>query len=153
MGHVVEWRNKHREGLRTPGFTTDEQQAAFYRDVICNPTSPHRYWCVLGRGGQFQAMVGLTYISWENGSAEISLITDGRGGVGQKAVRLVLEEAFYRMRLLTVYGEVYHANPAKEFWDKMVAGFHGAAVILPRRKFWDGHLHDSTYFYFKREDW
>ncbi len=147
METVRRWRNDHLEGLRTPYPLTREQQEQFYKDVICNRDSQHRYWAVEGDG--LVGMVGLTYIQWENRLAEISLITDPyarKRGIGSDAVKLALEQAFGNMGLLTVYGECYECNPACGFWHRMTERYHGVTATLPRRKFWHGKLWDSLYF-------
>lgn len=156
------WRNEWRESLRTPFLLTEDMQRDFYQRVVCNRDAHDRYWAiervnasivqdgdaVVGR--VIVAMTGLTGIQWENGLAEISLIVGpsyhGKG-VGSAAVRLVLEEAFLRMRLLTVSGEVYECNTeAVPFWKKVTALAGGSIVTLPRRKWWDGKLWDSLWF-------
>jgi hypothetical protein len=38
------WRNEEMQFLRTPYFLTKEMQEDFYRDVICNRQSEHRYF-------------------------------------------------------------------------------------------------------------
>ena len=115
-----EWRNQSLVSLRTPFALTVEMQQAFYRDVICNRQSPHRYWGLWEvflqehQRPMYVGMGGLTNIQWENGLAEISLIVDpdqaGRG-IGQLAVRALLEEGFDRLRLETICGEVILAVP------------------------------------------
>jgi RimJ/RimL family protein N-acetyltransferase len=156
------WRNSEaRPSLRTQFMLTAEMQADFYRTVVCNRQSPHRYWAVLEEEprmppvrGTFRGMVGLTNISFENGSAEISLIMDPTqkgGGIGRRVVTLILTEAFRHMRLLTVVGECYRNNPALGFWQKMVEEFRGTALQLPARKYWDGKLWDALYFTFTAE--
>ena len=152
---TVAWRNDPhaRPGLRTPFPLNQDQQDAFYREVICNRASLHRYW-ILEQDGQSVGMGGLTNIQWENRIAEISLITDPsvRGkGYGAEGVRLLLREAFLSFGLLTVCGEVYCVNPATTFWDKMIERYAGESTTLPRRKWWDGTLHDAMYFTFTAE--
>lgn len=143
-----------RSGLRTPYLATKESQQKFYREIVCNPSSPHRYYAIRTNdaSGKAVGMVGLTAISWENGHAEISLVvTDGfRGqGVGRAAVDLVLEEAFKRMRLVTVFGECYENNTALAWWMKLVEAWPDAGwTTVPRRKFWAGKLYSSTFFWF-----
>jgi len=68
-------------------------------------------------------------------------------------VRLVLVEAFERMRLATVFGECYACNPAEGFWRRQIALYSGDGVTVPRRKFWDGQLWDSWLFWFTVESW
>lgn len=163
------WRNTDdvRKGFRTPYVLTEDMQKRFYEQVVSDPTAPHRFWAVRGklRGDDLRAVTGLTYIEWENGLAEISLLvnpaTQGKG-VGSEVVRLVLREAFERLRLLTVTGEVYMHNPAVDFWRIQLLRWPDAgSVVVPRRKWWDGQLHDSLWFWFaapspllkKREAW
>lgn len=155
LQEVRRWRQHIPATLRTTFPQTMEMQHKFYDDVICNSASPHRYWGVWAHTNWgFVGMVGLTYIDWVNGSAEISLITSPghpRQGYGRNAVRAVLAEAFHAMRLSTVYGEVYLCNPAVAFWQKMVDQHKGLSTYLPRRKFWEGRLWDSYYFAIRRE--
>lgn len=151
-----QWRNADdvRMGLRTPFMLPEEMQADFYRDVVCNRESRHRYWAVRN-GNLLVAMVGLTDIEWENGLAEISLLVSpdvSKQGAGSAAVHLALREAFERMRLLTVVGLCYSHNPAAGFWAQQLRRWPGTgSTTLPRRKFWDGRLHDALYFYFTAE--
>jgi len=144
--HARQWRNQVPEALRTPFGLTEEQQAAFYRDVVCDRRANSRWFSVMLRvdntefgldlGGPSYScvgMAGLTDIEWENGSAQISLIL-GPGsyglGYGRKAVRAILDKAFRDMRLLKVWGECYNCNPAAEFWERMVKDFEGE-IQLP----------------------
>lgn len=139
-----------RAGLRTPYPLTAEQQAAFYRDVVCNRHAPHRYMAMRSPNSvSIRAMVGLVGIQWENGLAEISLIVgpDEPKGTGRAAVGLALRWAFDDLRLSTVWGECYESNQAIGFWKKIVAEHPGAsAVILPRRKFWARQFWNSYVF-------
>ena len=151
---TLQWRNDPaaRVGLRTPFPLNLDQQEQFYRDVICNRQSAHRYWMLEDVAPV--GMVGLTNISWENRIGEISLITDPglRGkGYGSAGCRLVLQEAFGVLGLLTVCGECYVENPALGFWQTMVTRYDGSDTILPRRKFWHGRLCDGYYFTFAAE--
>ena len=159
---VLEWRNAAaaRPGLRTPYPLTAEMQDDFYTTVVSNRRSPHRYWGIHRddalAGCTLVGMGGLTNIQWENGIAEISLLTSPSAagqGHGQRALGLLLEEAFDRMRLLTVFGECYESNPALGFWEKMVQVYRGDAARLPRRKWWAGRLWDAYYFTFTVERW
>jgi len=162
---VRTWRNEALATLRTPYPTTAEQQADFYRRVVCDRGSMHRYYAVrrdfsdvdVQPPGDLAAMGGLTFISAENGNAEISLIVAPESrerGVGRGAVELLLEEAFQRLRLETVYGEVYVSNPAAvEFWHAIATRYRGDEVVLPRRKFWAGRLWGSVYFSIAAEHW
>lgn len=148
---VRDWRGHHdvRPGLRTALLLTREMQQEFYDQVVCDRTAPHCYWA-LREGTDLVGMAGLTHIQWENGLAEISLLIDpllqGKG-IGQEAVRLVLQEAFERMRLETVVGECYLLNDkAVTFWRKVTEAHGGITILLPRRKWWDGGLWCSLYF-------
>lgn len=148
---VRKWRNAEPAGLRTPHLLTVEQQAAFYRDVVCNPHSDHRYFAIRPDGSldQLIGMGGLTFISAENGLAEISLVIDPdmrQLHKGERAAEDLLRFAFQRMRLQTVFGEVYMCNPAVAFWTKVTEKHEGYMTTLPRRKYWNGQLWDSLYF-------
>ena len=154
------WRNQALETLRTPQPLTAEQQEAFYRDVVCNPQSRHRYWALIGENGAplcFMGMGGLTYIQVENRLAEISLILDPevRGmGLGEQAVDLLLAEGFDRMGLKTIFGECYECNPdGVVFWNKVRDKYSGFSTWLPCRKFWAGEFHSSLYFSIDANSW
>lgn len=154
------WRNRDdvRAGLRTPHMLTDAMQRSFYEDVVCDRRAASRWWAVRGASGgaPLLAFAGLTGIAWEDGHAEVSLLVSPahRGeGVGGRALRLVLREAFGRMRLRTVFGEVYAHNPASRFWLRRVEAYSGGHTLLPRRKWWDGRLHDGIVFWFTAEGW
>lgn len=148
-GVVREWRHAAMSGLRTPYFLTHEMQLDFYRTVVCNRAAPHRYYAIRDRLA-FVGMGGLTNIQWENGLAEISLITDPKlSGYGEPSVRLLLDEAFHRLRLRTVFGECYRSNPAVGFWETMAQRLGAQTAELTDRKFWDGAYHNSFYFSFR----
>lgn len=149
METIRYWRMLARQTLRTPFVATELQQEAFYRDVASNPNSPHRYYAIrLDR--KIFGCCGLTNISWENGTAEISLIVDSanRGrGIGREVVRRLLVEAFERFRLVHVWGEAYRNNPDIAFWERLVADYPNAYRLdWPVRKFWDGRHYGSLLF-------
>jgi len=164
---VRQWRARFPYGLRTPVSLTYEQQQHFYDEVVCDRRSPHRYWAVrdakADRGptgdadGELLAQVGLVNIEWENSLVECSLITNPdrtRQGIGSMALHLLLEEAFDRLGLKTVWGECYGCNPeALEFWKLMVSRYRGTATTWPRRKFWNGVLWPSYLFTFSVDEW
>jgi hypothetical protein len=140
------WRNESLETLRTPFPLTVEQQKAFYQSLQ-ERNSPHRYWQL--SEDYIVGVVGLTNIDYINGHAEISLIIspNKRGrGIGKEAVRLVLDQAFNYMRLMTVYGEVYKCNRGIEFWEKVISLYRGYTTMLPDRKLWKGMYYGSLYF-------
>jgi len=181
------WRNDCLETLRTTYPLREEQQAEFYRDVVCNPQSEHWYWSIIGergrcvskatgkeipRGGAvllsdvsylqadaaigFIGLCGLTYISWPNRIAEISLIIDPQHrskGIGENAVDLLLVEAFDRLGLKTVVGECYHTHDGVKFWAKIAEKYRAFTAELPNRKFWAGEFHGSLYFSIDADEW
>ena len=153
------WRNESMESLRTPYELTEEMQEDFYRDVICNRNSPHRYWSIItepeefGKTPFFIGFGGITNIQWENRLGEISLIISPslrQGGLGQKAVDLLLDKAFNYMNLHTVCGECYCCNPAKDFWKEVNRECGGTWAYLPDRKYWNGSYYNSLYFSFDK---
>jgi RimJ/RimL family protein N-acetyltransferase len=157
------WRNEALETLRTPYPLTVSQQGTFYRDVVCDRNSPHRYWAIVRTvdnpiqgvvsESDFIGMGGITNIQWENRIGEISLIIDParRGkGEGGKAVDLLLGNAFNCLNLQTVFGECYKSNPAWGFWQKLNNAY---LTDLPKRKYFDGKYWDSLYFSIDKEDY
>lgn len=125
------------------GHKTQEEQAAFYRDVVSNPESDHRYYALCaprpyssipvtlsyGDNGiqpryaeshDFIGLGGLTYLSRVPGDAELSLILGpsfrGRG-LGVRAVVALMAEAA-NLGLRGVVGECYVGGAVK-FWQAM----------------------------------
>jgi len=167
---VRQWRNKLPATLRTPYNLTYEQQQDFYKNIICNRDSKHRYFGIyikkenklIGKTYEdakyepvqtdepiFIGLGGITNIQWENGLGEISLILGadwiGRG-YGKQAVRLLLEKAFKDMRLNEIFGECYECNPNLKFWEKIIKEYNGYETELPSRKFYNGQYYNTLYF-------
>lgn len=128
-------------------------QENFYKEVISNRQTPHRYWAIT-ENDTLLAMGGITNIEWENSIGEISLIVcpaSRNKGIGKKTVALLLDQAFDQMGLNMVYGECYYCNEAGAgFWNKMVDIFKGYKTRLLNRKLWEGEHYDSLYFSFNR---
>jgi RimJ/RimL family protein N-acetyltransferase len=166
---VRRWRNKLPATLRTPYNLTYEQQQDFYKNIICNRDSKHRYFGIYikynidasyadNNNDKVEkwtdesiliGMGGITNIQWENGFGEISLIlgADWTGkGYGKQAVRLLLEKAFNDMRLNEIFGECYTCNPNLKFWEKIIKEYNGYETELPSRKFYNGQYYNSLYF-------
>ena len=145
---VLPWRAACPEALRTTRVLTRADQRKFYRAVIRNPQSPHRYYAVM-RGRVFLGLVSLEHIDRVNGHAEIGLIIDpahAGQGYGREAVRLVLQKA-RALKLQTIFGEVYECNVAGlAFWSRIVIHHGGTATTWPRRKLWKGRLYDALLF-------
>lgn len=143
---VRQWRNENLAMLRTPFMLTEEMQAEFYHNVVCNRNANARYWGVIeelpDKVNMYAAgikepydtfetdtthieligMIGLENISWENRNAEISIILNPdyqRKGYGTQAVDLLLDQGFNYLNLENIYGECYECNPALGFWHKM----------------------------------
>jgi RimJ/RimL family protein N-acetyltransferase len=135
---VRQWRNDPDvlPTLRTKAPLTAEQQAAFYRDVVCNPRSHHRYYGLFHLGA-FVGLGGLTYLNREPGEGEISLILapECRGsGLGAEAVQLLRAKGA-RLGLQWIVGECYNENPAQSFWVKQVARCEGTIRYESDRMF------------------
>lgn len=161
---IVEWRKADPAGARTPYDISIEQERSWF-SRLQEPGCRDRYWAVWRDCGDLQpkrpcyhtvGLSGLTGIEWENGRAEIAMLVDPslRGkGMGSEAVRLTLEQAFDRMRLASVYGEVYECNKYMGFWLKVVERYHGDAVTLPMMKWWDGRHWGAYRFTITAERW
>ena len=150
---VRQWRNAAPEILRTSHLLTKEQQERFYRDVICDPASNTRWWSVYWRG-DLAGFVGFVNIQWENGLAEISFVMSPSYQAvtcGAEVLKLLLDEGFGNMGLLTIYGECYECNTERlKFWERMVDKHGGYKTTIPRRKRWRGQLYDALHFSFWR---
>ena len=141
MEHIRKWRNESLDTLRTPFPLTKEQQEDWYRNEICNRNSRSRFWAItddeaLRPSLELVGYGGIENIQWENRIGEISLLIDpkARGqGFGKQAAVMIIDEAFKRMNLETVYGEVYLNNPAVKFWEAITAIYQGDTIILPNR--------------------
>jgi RimJ/RimL family protein N-acetyltransferase len=122
-------------------------QEQFYREVICDRDSPHRYWIL--EDDTIEGMGGITNIQWENRLGEISLLIrpESRGkGYGEKAVELLLDQAFNHLNLKTVYGECYACNRALTFWAKIIGIYNAYETKLPARKYLNDVYCSSLYF-------
>jgi RimJ/RimL family protein N-acetyltransferase len=151
---IVEWRKADPAGARTPYDINIDQELAWYRRLQ-EPGCRDRYW-MLDALGQRVGLAGLTGIEWENGRAEIALLVDPelRGkGIGSAGVRLTLEQAFDRMRMVSVYGEVYACNRYYDFWGHQVQKYKGTDVVLPWMKFWGGQHWSAMRFTITAEGW
>jgi len=145
-------------------------QEDFYRDVVCNRNSPHRYWGIVSedefkrhsvgydypaKKGKLLGMGGLTNIEWENSQAEISVIIDPtlqRQGYGKEAVHLLLDQAFNYLNLELVYGECYLSHEGFRFWHKVVDTYKGGTASIRKGKLWDGKRYGTLYFDVSRDD-
>lgn len=169
---IRKWRNEDISAARTPFILTDLMQKNFYRDEVSNRDSKHRYWAVCSddlkskhshyvyiaefprepiRFKTLLGIAGLTNIEWENGRAEVALMigTNYRGqGYGKQAFCLLREWAFDRMRLQTIYANVYACNPDAPFWERLDEDFH---VSIPCGKWWNGRFWDTMYYQWHNE--
>lgn len=154
---VRRWRSGVIDTLRTPMLLTEDMQAAFYRDVVCNRAAPHRYYALREQFTEdLLACVGLTNLAWENRTAEISLIvhpTQRGQGVGRTALWLLAHEAFDRLNLKTLYAECYACNEALGFWQFMKDQWQGYETVLPNRKYAAGQYWDAHYFSWDVDAW
>ena len=169
------WRNAEMEVWRTPFMLTDEMQKAFYYDIPCSRKKNHRYWAIidekekynpekiaekqallLGKPLGFIGMGGITHIQFENSIGEITLIIDPekrKDGLGEKAVDLLLDQAFNYLNLRTVFGECYKCNTESiGFWRRITEGYKGYLASLPSRKYWQGLYYPSLYFSIDKND-
>lgn len=143
---VRRWRNADLSPWRTPHLLTEEMQADFYRNVVCDRNAPHRFWAV-DDGARLVGMVGCTNIQWENRLCEVNLIMDPvLMRLADMAVDLLLEQAFDFLGLATVCGECYTCSPMLEFWCAVTHRYDCFVTNLPRRKFWQGEFRDSLFF-------
>lgn len=150
------WRIECLESLRTPFMLSRESQLAYYNEVVCQRDAKSRMWSFYSTSGNILiAFGGIENIEWENRLGEISLIVRPkrqRQGIGTEALEYILKAGFSRLNLENLYAEVYHCNPAIEFWRRAGIKYRAKTATLPNRKYWDGHYYHSLYINFNRED-
>jgi RimJ/RimL family protein N-acetyltransferase len=162
LGHCIDiigWRNDKMETLRTPYFTSVEMQEEFYKEVVSNRNSKHRYFAITNKiyiDIIFIAFGGITNIEYENSIAEISLIVNPEyvnKGYGTESAECLLKYAFGNMNLGNIYGECYKCNETGvKFWEKLTDKYNGYKTMLPSRKFYNCEYWDSLYFNINRND-
>jgi RimJ/RimL family protein N-acetyltransferase len=148
MEYIRQWRNQCLDTLRTPFPLTKEQQEDWYRNEICNRQSRSRFWAIT-ENGSLIGYGGIENIQWENSIGEISLLINPKyqgQGYGKQAAVEIITQAFNRLNLHTVFGEVYVTNPAMGFWVAITDAYKGYKTLLPNRKYLDGKHWDSLYF-------
>ena len=161
MPLILAEREKIPETLRTPYKLTLEMQLDWYEKEICNRDSRTRYFALKDKVTMADNITdnviigigGIEHIEWENSRAEISLMIFEkyqRKGNGTEAVQLILDHAFNRLNLNTVWGECYLSSSAVKFWAGMIRKYDAYSITLPDRKFYDGRYWDSLYFSFER---
>lgn len=158
---IRKWRNENtKKGiLRTPFKLTHDMQLDFFKNVINNRSANSRYFGIfLKAPNNIRTLVGycgIDKIEWENGIAEIGILIGDHHiskGYGSKAIELLLNEAFYNMRLQNIYGECYKCNPNIQFWYKMIDKYKAYKTILINKKYYKGLIFDSIYFNFNYKD-
>jgi RimJ/RimL family protein N-acetyltransferase len=150
QAHTIRrWRNDDRRFWRTPYLLTEAMQDEWFYHIT-RRDSKHRYFAIYD--GVFIGGGGLMNIDWPNSRAEISLVLDPEiNSVEYRiaATYLLLEEAFDRMGLETVDGEVYDCANV-EMSHEVMDYFNAYSAPLVNRKRWNGVLWDSTYFAYTR---
>lgn len=167
-----QWRNEKRQLLRTPYRLSHEQQRRFYDDVVDNPASQHRYFAIVTEeamtgysmdkyGGaaygawsefKFVGMGGLTFIQWENRTAELSLITAPEEERKPEMFDLLLDEAFQNMGLHSVSVETYGTGDIITS-EMVIEKYDAYYTWLIDRKFWDGKFWDSLWYVITEDDY
>lgn len=150
LARLLRWRNHSPEAWRTTHEVKWLEHVWWWLTVTRR--KPRTYWAVMD-DKWFVGQAELSNISWFNGTAEIGLVIDpvSRGrGRGREAVILALWEGF-SMGLMSIWGEVYHCNAARHFWETLIRDMGGYQTRLPNRRWWEGRLFDSTYFSIDKE--
>jgi hypothetical protein len=114
---------------------------------------PCTHWAIYDNN-EFIGQGEISNIIPEYGIGEIGLIIDPkkRGkGRGREAVYNILRIGFLELNLYTIFGEVYHCNAARTFWESIYKDMGGTMTILPCRKHWRSQYYDSTYFSISRD--
>ena len=166
MERICAWRKQVRETLRTPFLQNLDQQIEFYNDIVCqrSATPKHLYYAIrpvtsdtdTRYPGTLCAMGGLTNCDWINGVTEISLLVnpDRRGeGIGTASVNLLLEEAFDRLRMYRVMGEVYQTRSENVTWWLNRLDDRKRHSPEEGTKFYNGRHYDSVRFWWLEPEW
>ena len=146
------WRNEQQSMLRTPFLLTQEQQARFYSEVICNRQANARFWGIWYED-EFIGMLGIESIELENRRGEISLITDPKycNNIRYKqALLLLLDKGFDSLNLDNIWGECYECNDLFDFWVKAINELCGTSCKMENTKFFNGKYYNSLYFNFNK---
>lgn len=156
------WRNETLSMNRTPYPLTQEQQAKFYHEVVCNRQANSRYWGIweansLTENETYIGMGEITNISLENRNGEIGLLMNpGYVYMANEAIDLILEQAFEHLNLENIYGECYLCSGYIGIWISIALRYYedsDALTFLPKRKYWQGQYYDSLYFNINKGDW
>jgi RimJ/RimL family protein N-acetyltransferase len=149
---ILEWRRQSPEAWRTPPPYTMWKQIKWH--FLTVRRNPYTYWAIYD-DDLFIGQGEISNVNWGNRNGEIGLVIDpkwrGRGYGGESAVKML--GAAFALGLLCIYGEVYHCNSARSFWEHLFKELGGYLTILPNRKYWQGQYYDSTYFSVDAEQW
>jgi hypothetical protein len=175
------WRNETLAMNRTPFLLTENMQARFYNEQVCNRQANARYWgiwidephmelvryeynCGMKLDEPivmnekvpytFVGMGEISNIQWENRLGEIGLIMHPEHlDKADKAINLILEQGFDYLNLENIFGEVYVCSPYLDIWANIATKYNAAWCYLLNRKYWNGKYFGSKYFNILREDW
>lgn len=145
-------RNEDISFLRTPYFITEDMQDAWYHSIVSNRNYNGRFYAFLDASDKCVGYGAINPIQWENRIGEIGLMIfsgQRKKGLGELAVKELLNTAFNKLNLHTVYGEYYECGNTV-FWKKILRDVIHFETKLPKRKFWDGQYYDSVYFSIER---
>ena len=150
---ALDWRESCISSLRTSDFILDCEQSEFYRSLP--KRKDIKMYSIINRDPNCTETVGICgFVNFDpiNRSAEISLLIDPeyKGlGIGKDSLGLLLEKGFNDFGLVSIYGECYYCNPNYGFWAKLIKDHGLYETRLPKRKFYSGEFHDTTYFSFE----
>lgn len=161
--HLVDLRNRCRESLRTPTWSTFELQDEWAKKIN-RPEGNMWYWDfwtekldpyedaveLSGQKTENVGFGGLVNIDRVNRSAEIAIGVyekHRRQGYGRQIVDWLINEAFDAQNMHKVWAEVYDCNPNKDAWEHMLQDYPRVTKCCRQhQKFWAGVYWGSTIY-------
>lgn len=156
MEKIRSWRNDYAiwRWTRQCDFISDVAQEAWFERQAKDP-SVKMYIIKTNFEGETKpvGVCGLTSIDQLNRRAEFSLYIAPafqKRGLGERALRILIQHAFTNLNLRQVWGETFDGNPAAKMFERI--GFKKDGT---RRKFYfkDGKMHDAHLYSILAEEW
>lgn len=138
LQHMVSWDHDAEIGYFF-GFDRKDSSMTYRERCAALLGQPnHRLWAIETKKDSFIGEVELTQICWHTREAELKICIGDpafRGrGFGTQAIKLVLANAFTKLKLKKVYLRVYQYN-TRALHCYLQCGFKKEAVLKNRHRF------------------
>ncbi len=147
----LQWRSESSGELRTGHRPlTSLNQEEFFKKLSFDNNMIVFTACV---GGEPVGYVQLYPIDWRNRKAEVGVIMGRKRqgqGLGEEALRLIVDYGFKTLNLKRIYAEIYFYNKNSiKLFEKI--GFKKEGVLRSTH-YWDGCYHDSIVYSILQEE-